>query len=167
MHESAGPRRLGRPVEAGEPDVEVVAPVSGPLAVSERLAMRLSRRSLLIRASGVFAAVVGGSSLVKFLSPATAQAFVDCNLPPGQCSCCCGTGCVTTNCYHRYVCGCTSGVAIRHCPGGTVRNNAPYRSQADIQIEPQQTGGYYYIWSYGASDRGWVLASCLTTYSCG
>lgn len=135
-----------------------VAPADNGTA-AEWLATRVSRRNVLVRAG---AAIVGFATAGQLVWPGSALA-----------SCMTGSNCVTTNCYQRYVCGCTSGVYLRHCPAGTVRKDAnnndeivPYRSAPVIQIEPQQSGGYYFIFSASLNDRGWVQASCLTTYSC-
>lgn len=134
-------------------DRTAVLPSAGVGGAAEWLATHVPRRNFLVRAGATVAALAVGGRLAF---PGTAMA-----------ACMEGSRCVTTRCYRRYVCGCQS-VFIRHCPGGTVRNGlaAPYSSTFDIQIEPQFSGGYYFGFSVNQNARGWVLNSCLTTYSC-
>jgi hypothetical protein len=155
------------------PAVTAVAPVTGDLSWAERIALRHSRRGFVFRVGAGMVSLLAGSTALRWAFPAAAQAFTDCNCGAGCCKCCCGTNCRTTNCYHRYVCGCSQ-AAMYHCPSGTtIRTDAngateyaPHASQIDLQIDPPYENGRYWVFSYALNDRAWVDNSCLTTYAC-
>jgi hypothetical protein len=124
-------------------------------SAAELVARRLPRRNFLVRAGGWVTTLAVASSGVRLIFPEIASA-----------SCMEGDHCVKTTCHRRYVCGCQD-VLLRHCPGGSDFARLGCCATFDIQIAPEASEGYYYGFAYGGvNERGWVNASCLTTYSC-